>query len=100
MNTALPPENADISTAAAAAVILGSVSRQIGTPEMTASATSAAIRPVYGVVRNRTVIDKITTDRINKVLARLRNSALPPTEYHRLTAMLLEAYHSANPPHS
>ena len=96
MKPAVPAHNADIATAAAASLIWGNVARQIDMPKMPASAMSTAIRPVYGVGWNRTIADKAATRRINDVLARIRNSALPAQEYRRLVAMFLEDYHSAN----
>ena len=96
MRTWVPPRNADIATDAAANLIWDNVARQIGMPKMSASAMSTAIRPVYGIVWNRTIVDKVDTKRINEELARIRNSALPTQEYRRLVAMFLEAYRSSN----
>ena len=96
MKTAAPVHNADIATAAAANLVWDNVARQVGMPIMSASAMSTAIRPAYGVVWNRTIIDKVATKRINDELSRIRNSALPTQEYRRLGAMFLGAYRSAN----
>ena len=63
---------------------------------MSASAMVAAIRPVYGVAWNRTVVDAIATDRTNRALARIRNSPPPLKGYNCLPAMFLEAYRSDN----
>ena len=96
MVTKIPTDNADIATAASATVVLGNLARQIGMPKMGDSSICASISPVYGIVWNRRGIDAIATDRANEVLDRIRNSALRKQEYRRLTAMFLEAYHSAN----
>ena len=73
-------------------LIWGNVAHQIGMPNMSASAMSTSIRPVYWVVWNRAIVDNVTTERINDELSRIRNSSLPTQEYPRLVAMFLEAY--------
>ena len=92
----IPGSSADIVTAEAAKLIWGNVARQVGMPNMSASEMCTSIRPVYGIVWNRTIVDNVATKRINDEPARLRNSALPPKDYQRLVAMFLESYHSAN----
>ena len=96
MKTTPSSFNADIATAEAAKLIWDSAARQIGMPNLSAPAMASDIRPVYGTVWNRAIIDKVTTSRINQVLARIRNSPLPAQEYHRLVAMFLEASHPSN----
>ena len=100
MRAVAPVRNADIATDAAAKLIWGNVARQIGMPNMSASAMSTSIRPVYWVVWNRAIIDIGDTKRIIDLLPRIRNSSLPTHEYRRLVAIFRGAYRSANSPPS
>ena len=58
------------------------------------------VRPIYGIAWNRAVVNSPTTDRVNKAIARLRNSYFPENGHLRLAAMLKGAFSSAESPPS
>ena len=95
MSSNLPVENLDAAVAAAASVVLETMSRQVGQRDISARELSHALIPVYGLTWNRAVINCVAKDSINNLFGRLRNSARPRAEYGRLSAFFKKAYVAA-----
>ena len=74
---AIPAEDADSASAAAAKIILDDAARRVSTPNASAARLATALTPIYGAVWARVVLAAVTTDPINKLLQRLRQSSLP-----------------------
>ena len=92
MNSSALPENEDTAIAAAADVAWANLARTIGNRNLAPAEVRAAVLAVYGIRWNRAVLRALTTDRINRDHARLRNSDFPEQEYGRLSAFLKDAY--------
>lgn len=85
-------ENADNATAASVEVITRRPSRKIGARDSSAASLSEAVIPVYRIARNRAIMTRCDTSRLNALRARLRNTPPPRVEYDRLATFWAGAY--------
>ena len=96
MSIVLPLQNADIATAQAATLVRGNLARQVNLRNSARCQLLEAVIPVYGIAWNKAVINHLTTNRINDILALLRRSeVLQKKEYDRLSSFMLGAYATA-----
>ena len=92
----LSPAHMDYAAAAAAALVMDSMTRDANCPTASDRSLPAAIAPAVGVGWNRNVIAVITADSINKLMMMLRNSPLPRHRYDKLKDMFKTAFADVN----
>ena len=92
MSTRISEDSLDTAAAAVAGIVRSHLTRTIGQSASANAELRTDVTACYGVRWNRAVITAIATNRTNRVLAFLRNSGFPRTEYERLAAFLLESY--------
>ena len=86
-------ENEDTAVEEASDLAWSHLPRTIGHRTHTPAEMRVAVLAVYGIRWNRAVMCALTTNRINRDLARLRNSDdFPLREYERLSTFLKDAY--------
>lgn len=91
MSISIPLANIDIATASAAIIIVDNAAKISGDFKASPSTIREAIPPIYGLTWNRTVCSHFEGGRLNAVLAKVRNSALPREEYERLASFWKQA---------
>lgn len=96
MNTTIPIRYLDVLQAGEAKIVRDNMAKVLGAPNLSAEGLPNATIPVFGVSRNRNGITSVGADRVNSVLARLGNSALPRAGYDIWAAFLNLAYHAAD----
>ena len=92
MSLNIPIANADFARAEAAEIVSNTLSKQLGSPNLTSAAMAQLLVPLYGLTWNRHILGLVTTDRINKLMQRLRNLQLKRSEYDRLSAFSQQAF--------
>ena len=85
-------DHMDLAIAAAATVVMESMTKAANRHAATARSLSTAIAPAFGISWNRNVINAVTSDWINKLLLKLRNSPLPRLRYDKIATMFKTAY--------
>ena len=80
INTTLNNTHLDKAQGAAALIVIAHIQKQLGTPGLTRAAHSQLLIPIYGLTWNRNVIGIVTTNELNRLFVRLRNSLLPERE--------------------
>ena len=91
----IPSANADFARAESAEIVLDTISQQLGAPGLSSAAMAQILGPLYGISWNRHIMGLVTTDRIDKLMRRLRNPKLKQLEYYRLSALSQQAYAAA-----
>ena len=81
-----------MARAAEAKIVWDNLARQITARDVTSDALRSAVIAVYGISWGRAVITTLTANRINDLLALMRNSTFPAQEYARLTAFGVGGY--------
>lgn len=70
--TSLPTENMDIASAAAAGILLESMTRVLANHLSPPGSIREAVLPLYGIVWNRAAMSRLGTPKLNSILAKLR----------------------------
>ena len=94
------PVHMDLAIAAAATVVMESMTNAANRHAATARSLSTAILPAFGIRWNRNVINAVTRGWIDNLLLKLRNSPTPRLRYDKLAAMSQTAFgnpYSLNP---
>ena len=82
----------DLAIAAAATVVMESMTKAANRHAATARSLSTATLPAFGIIWNRNVINSVTRGWINNLLLKLRNSPLPRLRYDKLAAVFKRAF--------
>ena len=91
-STMVPLANTDCALSSAAKIIIDHLAKVVGDPKASSKIIVEAIRPVYGLTWTRAVLSHIGTSRINSILAKIRNSTCPRSEYDRVSTLWKQAF--------
>ena len=86
------PDHMNLAISAAAWLVIKSMTQAPNGPKATARILSAAILPAFGIIWNLEIIRAATTDAINKLLLKFRNSPLLRLRYDKLANMFKTAF--------
>ena len=90
--------NRELAVAQAAKIVLKEANKVIMDPKASNKALSAAILPLFGIRWSKDTCQRVGKDgELTKLLYRLRNSALAPAAYQKVSALFNEACSLAGP---
>ena len=88
----LPFPNHDTAVSAAAHLAFGRAWRNAFSSNATGHSISAALVPLFGISWTKKVIIDVKTNRINELLAKIRNVDIPRADYDRLADLFKLAF--------
>ena len=94
----IPKDNIDTSAAESAKVLRRNVAQVLENLDPPARSIREASHPLYGMTWARDILAMIGAGKSNRILAKIRNSALPISEYDRLASTMKLTRPSESPP--